>query len=66
MGLDDGLGTAITRAHVDVAGNASGPMRFGGKNHRPGQSTHGGLAVVGLFRAADPAHRLRFAIAWPQ
>ena len=52
------------RAKVDRFGLVAGALRFGCKNHRPGQGTPGGIAVVGFFRVADSADRVRFAIAW--
>jgi hypothetical protein len=52
------------RAEVDRFGLVAGALRFGCKNHRPGQGALGGIAVVGFFRVADRADRVRFAIAW--
>src|SRR5580698_3395343 len=64
MDWNDGLNAGIAGTEVDIAGLAGGPLRFGGKNHRSGQGTLGGVAIVGFFRATDCADRVRFAIAW--
>ena len=64
--LEDGFRTAIAGANVDGAGLACGSLRFSSKNHRPGQDSHGGIAVVGFFRIANRVHGPRFALAWPK
>ena len=64
MELKDGFRTAIAGSDVDGAGLVGGPLRFSGKDHRSGQGALGGVAIIGLFRAADCADRVRFAIAW--
>src|ERR1700722_11900045 len=64
MDWNDGPGTWIAGTEVDIAGPAGGPLRFSGQDHRSGQGALGGVAIIGLFRAADCADRVRFAIAW--
>jgi hypothetical protein len=64
MDWENGPGAWITGTEVDFARLAGGPLRFSGKDHRSGQGAFGGVAIIGFFRAADCADRLRFAIAW--
>ena len=66
MELEDGFRTAIAGADVVGAGLACGPLRFSSKNHRSGQDSHGGIAVIGFFRIANRVHGARFALAWPK
>ena len=64
MDWNDGPGTRIAGTEVDIARLAGSPLRFSRKDHRSGQGALGGVAIIGFFRAADCADRVRFAIAW--
>ena len=63
MDWENGPGAWITGTEVDIARLAGGPLWFSGKDHRSGQGALGGIAIIGFFRAADCADRVRFAIA---